>query len=246
MNIVVALQCHYFQKRLCWMLSSIAQQKDVDLDKIIIDVAHVTGNGDPTTQDVCNTFRDTLNIRRIEYKDTSRFQLRGFVRNDQLAKARANTWIVFADSDMVYPPEFFSKLFLLVKGHFKDNPHCLYAQRRSTTLKQTNRLIDKETYPSEISNVWDKSDKLRARSMKNVGAGYFQLANIANVYRKFGGKYLQTNKEVDGSWEHGIQRARSDIYFRQMLGREPIPLPYQIHLQHERDSDYGHHIEIQR
>src|SRR5687768_3449520 len=95
--ITIAVQCHNFQRRLCWMLSSLAQQTAPNL--VVIDIAHLPSNGQPTTEAVIERFSDRLNIRSSPWTDFDQFQFRGIVRNRQLRNCLTH-WILFSDSDM--------------------------------------------------------------------------------------------------------------------------------------------------
>ena len=54
-SLTIALYCHNFQRRLCWMLSSLLDQKDPP--RLVVDVTHMHGNGDPSTEDVVAHYR---------------------------------------------------------------------------------------------------------------------------------------------------------------------------------------------
>ena len=246
MKIEVALQCHFFQRRLCWMLSSILEQVDLPEDLCIsISVAYVEGTGQPTTEAVLDYFEEQgLHIVRVPYADQEEFQYRGWTRNRQLELTTAD-WIIFADSDMVYPPTFFKVLYDKVSTTYKDNPHCLYSRRYSTTLEETRKLVDTKAYPIHMERAFEYAQALPGRLKSNVGAGYFQLANV-KLLKENHGYYQVPGKKIDRSWEGKGQKAKSDMHFRKMVGREAIGLPIQVHLQHVRDSDFGYHVEVQR
>jgi hypothetical protein len=245
MKIQVAIQTHFFQQRLCWMLSSMVQQNNMPDDvELSASIAYVKGLGDPTTEAVIDLFRkEGLDIHAVPYKDQSEFQYRGWTRNRQLEETDAD-WIIFADSDMVYPTNFFSLLAGKLKKDYKDNPHCLYSRRFSTTLKETKAVVESYLYPYNVPAPHTQASELPGKLRGNVGAGYFQMANV-KLLKKNHGYYQIPGKKIDWSWEKR-QKAKSDMHFRKMLGREAIDLPVQIHLQHERDSDFGEHVEVQR
>ncbi len=146
MHISISIQSFLFEKRLCWMLSSILQQRGMKPD-IEIDVACVKNSGEPKCTDVLGFFRKHgLNIKSRVYPTMKEIQYRGWTRNHQLRDTDAD-WIMFVDSDMVYPPNFFSEMKTLLEGGFKDNPHCLHSRRQSTFFEETEKLIDKFSYP---------------------------------------------------------------------------------------------------
>ena len=100
-SIEICVSCTYYQKRLCWMMSSILQQKGNVLN-IIFNVAYPKNNGNPRTEDVCNFFREQgLNVKETIYPNEKSIQFRGLVRNRQLAEMNAD-WVLMSDSDMVY------------------------------------------------------------------------------------------------------------------------------------------------
>jgi hypothetical protein len=72
MKIQVAVQSHYFQRRLCWMLSSMVQQVGLPDDFILeASIAYMPGLGDPTTEAVIKHFRENegLPIHECVYTD---------------------------------------------------------------------------------------------------------------------------------------------------------------------------------
>ena len=246
MHIEVAIQTHYFQHRLCWMLSSILQADKPEDLQVSVNLAYVAGTGNPTTESVIDMFQKKgLLINSCVYDSTEEFQYRGWVRNRQLDMTVAD-WIMFADSDMVYPSDFFSEMYRLLNTEkYKDSPHCLYSQRFSTELNPTQKLIDKYKYPACIEDAHTLTKVLPGRLKANVGAGYCQIANVS-LLKKNHGYYQKPGKRIDWSWEKKYQKAKSDMHFRKMLGRQAIKLPVQIHLQHLRDSDFKKHVELQR
>ena len=71
MKLEIALQCHNYQRRLCWQLSSFLQQ-DGDIPEITVNIASLKNNGSPSTEEVIECFRDNhLNIKHtviIDYR----------------------------------------------------------------------------------------------------------------------------------------------------------------------------------
>ena len=244
MKICIAVQSYRFNKRLCWMLSSILQQVprkvDCGLPEIEVKVSFlsdiVTGQ---KVNELLSVFRD-LRIHRKEYAGREGFKYRGEIRNADLINPIFHQrdidadWILWADSDMVYPPTFFGELGHLLRTDFKKNKHCLHSQRKSTFLEPTEELINKYTYPCIIPNAFEQANALDGVLKANIGAGYCQIANVENLFKNHGGMYC-TKKNCDRDWDNGGQKARSDQVFRRMIGHEKIPLPIQIHLQHSRE-----------
>ena len=112
--IYFAFQCHNFQRRAIWMLSSILQQSIWPFD-IIVDIACMANNGNPSTEAVAEFFtRNLLDTRLTVIGSKMLFARRGKVRNFQIRHAiKANaTHIFFADADNVYPYKFLCHLGL--------------------------------------------------------------------------------------------------------------------------------------
>ena len=77
------IQCHNFQHRLTWMLSSILQQ-NCDISRIKIYIDSLANNGCPTTEETIKVFKPNLNITHIIHSDLNVFSKRGFVRNNDI------------------------------------------------------------------------------------------------------------------------------------------------------------------
>lgn len=247
MKIEIAIQVHFFQRRLCWMLSSILQQKG-DIPEIAVSITCLVNNGQPTTEQVVELFRARgMNIKLLTYPDVKVFQYRGLTRNRQLAETDAD-WLLYADSDMTYPDNFFSTLKdLLQQDEYRDSARCLYSGRGSLKRRWAERLVDKGKfqYPCVVPDAHARAASGPYMIMPNVGAGFCQIVNVEKLKTR-DGYYIHPRKCRDWSWETKYQKARSDMQFRRRLGRTAIPLPLQIHLQHKRDYDTSSHIEVQR
>jgi hypothetical protein len=247
MHIQVAAQVHNFERRFCWMLSSIRRQLGThNGHHVSVSVAYVKNTGNPACEEVIKTFRDVgMDIRAVEYGDVSEFQYRGWTRNAQFYKCDAD-WILFADADMVYPPDFFVRAFnLLETEEFKGSPNCLYSRRFSTTLEETEALVNSYSYPRVIDDPWGEACYLPGKLKSNIGAGYCHLVNVPLLRSSTQPYYCVPGKKVDHSWET-YAKAKSDQHFRKRVGGKPIPLPTQIHLQHIRDNELGRHTTLQR
>ena len=251
MKIEIAISCVWFQRRLCWMLSSIAQQ--INAPELIVNIGYIPNNGNPITENVGNFFRHYFELKQV-ICSPEEIPYRGLVRNRQLANSKAD-WILFADSDMVYHPNFFENLAVILNGSLANETRCISASRIS---------LDKD-YCNDFFKSWDVNNGFLVPNVaetvskfpinqghgrgvgkngvtRNVGAGYFQLANVENLRKNHQGLYWQPTNRRDPSWGY-----KSDRQFRQMVGGIcPVEILPQYHLNHERDSDLGKHVEIQR
>lgn len=225
----VAVQAHNFDKRLCWMLSSIIDQTEGGVG------VRVACLKDSPTEGVARYFRfNRLDVHTMPYDSLERLQPRGHVRTDQLRACRAR-WIIFADGDMLYPPDFFARARELVEGPFKDSAKCLYSSRSSTGLASTDSMVDALKYPCYVHGAFQRASKLVDHKCRNIGAGYFQMVNVERMMTLHGGYYQSPEVSRDGKWIDGPNRVRSDRKFRTRVGCEAVPLPDQLHLQHDRN-----------
>ena len=262
MRIHFAIQCHNFQHRLCWQLSSILQQVSANteipsyiehepipqdlgtLPEIIIDVAYMPNNGRPTTESVIDHFRSLgLHIEKTEITDREVFAKRGLVRNIQIKNAINSDWIFFADCDNVYHPHFFCKLARELEK--LDTRKCVYSvEKIHTEVEPTNAVMSQVFTNKTISRAYEKASALpdSGKSNKNVASGCMQVVKTENV-----NIYVNPEECRDHHLFNRGQRARSDIQFRRRMGgQHRIYLPTQIHLNHSRDKEARKHLEEQR
>jgi len=249
LSLTICVSTVFFQKRLCWMMSSLIRQKDHGhRPEIIFDVAYQKDNGNPTTEMVCTFFRDLgLKIVETPYDGMEEIQFRGLVRNRQIAQCKTE-WILFADTDMVYDDDFFDDLGKQLE-ELKDEKRVISARRISLDKDYCKDFFnnkDDHQYPCYISSpakvcsTWPVFQVSR-----NVGAGYFQLANMESI-KEHGGIYVDPKNNSDWSWDK-MQKANSDRQFRKMMGGiRRIKTKPQYHLNHERDNEAGTHLTIQR
>lgn len=223
-----------YQRRLCWMLSSILQQKG-DIPNIIINISHTEDDGNPTTSEVCDFFRKKgLNINEVlVYKED--VSNRSLARTRQLEETTSD-FILFVDSDMVYATDFFEDLGKQLETNLANEPKCMGADRVSLDIpfctEYFNDDKDKNQYPMVIENVADIVDKWKIYYVKgkNKAAGYFQLANVKLLKER--------NISYGLAKKDGLRRYRADRYFRVNLGGIcPIETKKQYHLNHSRDNE---------
>jgi len=253
-SITIAVSCHMFQRRLSWMLSSLHQQNNKKSYDLIFDIAYEKNEvSDPPMEKLIDTFTKLgINIKARPYDGFERMQFRGFVRNDVLKDCKTD-FLLFADTDMVYHPDFFSELFKLLKtDEWKDCPNVMACGRYSNDIALANKLIDKENYILPlIATAWDKADNnLNKLRRLNVGAGFWQLINMKTCPHE--NYYVGEKRNRDWGWFDGkrnMQKASSDYQFRRRVKRLRMPEWFsknQIHLNHFRDNQHGTHLTGQR
>jgi len=120
-SIQVAIATWGFNKRLCWMLSSIVQQKshnDKPVPEVSVNLAYIRHQG---VEELMPVFQsEGISIAKVVYEGYDKgFAYRGLVRNQQLKAIGDADWVMFADSDMVYPQDFFLDLLNPLKINTK-------------------------------------------------------------------------------------------------------------------------------
>ena len=249
-DFTIAVQCENYENRLCWMLSSIAQQID-GLIPITFMIAHRTRKTEIYVR-IKEIFSKSGFDIVLTGHDKMALQYRGLIRNIQLGACQTE-WMLFSDCDMVYNPQYFELLAKVVrKDEYSDKRDgMLIAGRYSNPIEETNALVDGFSYPQQISAAWDRADVLEKIRRGNVGAGYFQLINMKHC--PHGGYYVDPTKCRDRAWyskdgtSSGMHKTRSDHQFRRRIGKK-TRLPqwfsqHQIHLNHMRDNQEGFHLE---
>ena len=247
MLIELAVSCHNFQHRYCWMLSSILEQKGYSLNDFILNTAYIRNTGNPTTEEVLKMFEDAgiVNFTHTAYEDEKEFQYRGLVRNRQLKESYAD-WIWFGDCDMLVHPHFLMECKALLQNpQYSDTDVCFVVGRSSIGYMACNRLIAGYMYPQVITKPWDAVGALPQYKQKNVGAGYCQIVNVRYV-KEHVGHYVDPYKNLDLNWGRRYAKARSDTQFKRAMCKKRSKLPWFVHLQHHRDSDVLTHLEEQR
>lgn len=237
LSIEICIHCYNYQRRMNWMLSSIIQQKGDDLPEIIVNVSYTSGNGNPTTEEVCKFFKKQgLNIKET-IVDKDKVSNRGFARNIQV-KDSSSDYMLFADSDLVYDPYFFDDLHKKIKAKLWNIRCVMGADRYSLNDQFCIKYFeqDKTKYPCVINNVAEIAAKWPVKWIngKDVAPGFFQLARTDCIKKK-GDTYVGKSRDI---W----RGTYSDRGFRtRMGGRTPIDVKPQYHINHDRGGP-----EIQR
>lgn len=230
MKLEICIHCHNYQKRLCWMLSSILQQEG-DVPEILISISYLPNTGNPTTEEVISFFtKKGLKILSIPLKEGQEMN-RAIPRNIR-AKQSVADWILFADSDMAYSVDFFAdiKSQLLTK-QFINETRVIGADRHSLDINFCIKYFEENDikYPSEIKNVHEivSSWPVQWIHGSRIAAGNFQLAKVEAIKNK-GGIYSGRQRDY---W----RRTKSDRQFRtHMGGRTSMKVKPQYHLNHDR------------
>lgn len=230
MKLEICIHCYSYQHRLCWMLSSILQQIG-DVPDIVVSISYAENNGNPTTKEVINFFREKgLNIIEVIVSENDA-KNRSIPRNIRAGATEAD-WILFADSDMVYSPLFFDDIKKQLQTEkYKNETRVIGADRHSLDIPFCIKYFeeDERVYPCLIDNVADipKNWPKKWITGKRIAPGFFQLANVKAIKDK-GGIYSKRKRDV---W----RLTASDRDFRvHMGGRTGMDVLPQYHLNHDR------------
>lgn len=231
MRLEICIHNYLYERRLCWMLSSILQQKGEKPD-IFVSLAYLPGTGNPTSEEVVKLFRDK-GLEMVEVKlEDGQEKNRAISRNIRAKESDAD-WILFADSDHVYDPLFFEDVWMrLKKDKFKEETRVIGADRVSLDISFCLDYFakDERIYPCEVENVAGLVSDWPVQWVhgKKVAAGNFQLARMDAIKEK-GGIYSGRKRD---HW----RRTKSDRQFRvHMGGRVPMDVKKQYHLNHGRE-----------
>ena len=241
MNIYFAIQCHRFERRLAWQLSSIAQQ--VNPPKITIDVAYMPHKSEPPIEHVLDCFPE-LNIVRNVFDDREVFARRGLVRNKQVENGMGHDWLFFADCDIAYHPQFFRSLADKLEGITERATYYSRAKYH-TTVDDGDAAARLVLYEPVLHRAYARALEVpRIQKMnKRVAAGCCQI-----VKPEWTDGYYVKRSNDRHLFEQG-QKARSDIRFRKRIGPSvDLELQPQVTLNHVRDKELpeGGHTEVQR
>lgn len=232
--IEICIHCYKYQRRLCWMLSSILQQKGL-INRLIINISHTDNDGSPTTKEVCDYFRlKGLNIKEtiLTMKEVSN---RAIGRNKQVKESTAD-YMLFCDGDMVFDEWFFDDLNTKLDNELKDIDIVMGADRYSLKDQFCIDYFDNDTniYPTVINEVTKICSTMPVKYIggKDTVAGYFQLCKLSSINGIGKGCYVGRSRD---KW----RRTVGDRAFRiRMGGRYGIKgTKPMYHLNHSREGD---------
>ena len=239
--------CHNFQKRLSWVLSSLAQQ--IAPPEFAVQVASLRNNGTPTTEEVLAEFEHRFPVKHVVYDDKEGIARRGIIRNRQI-ELSTGEWFFFADADHVFHPYFLLTLgkYIGIDSIIKHRG-CLTSDNKITTdATSTDHVIGQES-GIYVNQAFERVQSIPMIDFptRHIAGGCCQIVNRKTVEERTGGLYVNPKRCRDFHLFNYIQCARSDMQFRDKLARTKfLELPTMIHLNHTRDKVLGYHTEEQR
>jgi len=240
MTLEIITFCHNFQHRLCWVLSSIAQQSNPAFD-ITVNLAVIKNNGKPTTEEIVEYYKDKLNIKLTYFKPED-YAYSGLTRNRQIAESNAE-WIMQHSCDFVIHPGYFKMLHNYLTEH-RNLDCCLRsAGKYHTNVEPTNLFVGNAFYHEDAYN---RAASLPRDRFDGRSGGHIIFRRQA-VIEKNDGYYVRPERCKDHHLFNEGMKTWSEKAFRSLMGgckRENFP-PH-IHLNHRRDKEAGRHLEEQR
>ena len=238
----ICVYCYNYQRRWAWQLSSLVQQQNPP--DILINIAYVKGNGDPSCEDLMAYYEGRgIDFNRCEYASIDEMKIRGFVRNRQLAISRGDV-IFFADPDNVYSPRFLSQVMEQYKG---EDAVYTAINKTSTDAAWTQKMVDRQTaiYFPLAYGAAVRFPILNRKYRKRVAPGCCQIVKKEAVDRLNNGLYIEPDKCCD---RHIFrQKTLSDMQFRSRVGPSVLMhCDIQVHLNHWRKTDAEYSTEMQR
>ena len=237
---------HNFQKRFCWALSSICQQNGTIPD-LTITIASMPYNGNPTTEDLIDFYRDKFKIKHMVFTENQKdvFSYLGLIKNICIKESTAD-WMFFPDADHVYHPDFFGKMHEAMETNPTYDGVIGSRGRINTDVEATDKLIN-STKDFFIENAYEKALKLPVLQTihKRPRMGSHFIFRRSVVMEKFDGNYAP--RRYDKNMFTFGMRSLSDRRFKmKMNSLKSYPWPAYIHLNHVRDKELGYHTEEQR
>ena len=244
-SVEMILYCHNFQRRMAWMLSSICQQKGI-VPELIINIASMPNNGNPTTEDLVDFYKDKLQIKHIIFDESERdiFAYQQLVRERQIHSSKAD-WIYQPDSDHILTTNFFNYFSESLEIHRNCNCCIGSGGRWVTDVEETNKIMTEKWSDLYIDNAYDKAIQIKMLDIKKQRVG----SHIAYRRQVFidKGKNRYTHLMHDNNLFKKGMGSHSDKVFRKNIGGLiGVHWPKYVHLNHVRDKEIGYHSEEQR
>ncbi len=258
MTIEILIFCHHFQRRICWVLSSLLQQEKHSLE-IIVNISGLEkDNGTPSNRDVAAFFREKgLDVRLTEYETKEQIAKPSLLKNDQIQNSSAD-WIQCHSADHVFSPGYFHS----VEENIKQFPNEIRVMgsgnKTHTHDRATDRMLEgqfedarteagEEDVPVYVVGAF--SEALRIQDIdEKVGrgaGGHFFFRREACMVQT-GGFYATVEECKDRHLFDVYMNTRSDPGFRSRMGGiNKIRLAPLRHLNHERSKTLGYYKEKQ-
>lgn len=250
MTIEILIFSHFFQRRLCWVLSSLLQQKPHGLGIRVSISGLDRENGMPSNHDVVGFFQDKgLEIHFEPWTSKEDIARPSLLKNYQIQNSKAD-WIMCHSADHVFSLDYFAALEKTI-AMFPDDTRVLGSGNKThTDAVATDDLMQRmfEADPLYVPGAFSESLLIKDidyRVRKGAG-GHFFFRREACM-NQTDGFYVTPENCKDKHLFDQYMNTRSDPGFRSRMGGiNKVSMPPMRHLNHRRDKEEGKHLEYQR
>jgi hypothetical protein len=176
LDLSVIVVCTKYSRRLSLLVKSIAQQRDFDLRKAELLVAHVPGlDGTEDLLDCASLAWPALRIVPIRFPPDQQTS-KGLMINLCVRRASGRR-ILVADADVIFPPDVFHRL----ETEYRDERCVAVAGRKMLDKKTTADLLLGLRDPMrEFQELASGPGELRILEAKGTPIGFFQCVRRAD------------------------------------------------------------------
>lgn len=256
LKVEVLVTAYYFQRRFCWMLSSLSKQIGVNT---VVNVIGCENDGfDVNTMCVSEYFKlmvpfDNFRVKYLHCNNRELINNRGSARNHQCRNLDDDTdFVLFADADHIYEHNF---LKALVDKYYEtptSTGNDIFSVCRTSTddLDGIEKMLGAYQYPCVIGRTVTKylRSLSSTRVTSNVCAGNCQFVERNVLKHHLNDTYVLPDTYNDGGILNGSSKFQSDRVFRKRFDKivKVKIKPKQYHLQHQRVDADGIDIKTQR
>jgi hypothetical protein len=227
------------------MLSSLCEQ--VNVNGTVLEIKVNTHKQDPFrdwSEGMWEVFEPHLCLKVKEWESED-FALRGVTRNEDLKECNMD-WLVFADADLVFDPDFLHKLTVILPRLEKTiGSNLLTTQRVELDEEEVNLALEHDGYTDVIHDTSTTCLRIaidkHAKCDRARGAGYFQMIYMPNMK---GVRYIKDPTVEQVHFNVGRDRRvhghyKADMAFRKNCSGvlNGLGLPPIWHLAHDRNSE---------
>jgi len=175
-DLSVVVVCTKYSRRLSLLVRSIAQQRDFDLKKAELLVAHVPGlDGTEDLLDCASLAWPELRIVPVRFPSDQQTS-KGLMINLSVARASGRR-ILVTDADILLPPDIFHRL----ETEFRDDRCVAVAGRKMLDKKTTADLLLGLRDPvRDFQELASGPGELRILEAKGIPIGFFQCVMRAD------------------------------------------------------------------
>lgn len=185
----VHVMVYGFQKRAWWQLSSLCEQVPSGTLKVpkirYIVSTHASDPYGHWNRGFLKKFPVVQVVVEEWPEGNLDYGRRGHIRTHNL-RTTESEFLLYADADVVYHPEFMARLGKHLE-ELRGDPRVLAAPRLSMAFEAGYNLVNLVEYKELIPDAWRRTEQVKtwpAAHARISGAGFFQAIHVPSV-RKF-------------------------------------------------------------